>query len=67
MNPAFQEIALQVLSDPDFARRLLDKPEETLRSVGIEPTAEVLQIIASLDKDAMLNMADSFTDEHKAM
>lgn len=57
----------RVLTDDDFATKLLDLPEKTLLEFGVEPTAEILDALSGLDIDTVRKLAASFDDENAAL
>lgn len=61
----FQEVISKVLSDEAFRQALLENPEETLRSVGVEPTDEILDVFEGATEESLQELANNF-DEDKA-
>lgn len=57
---SFQDVAMKVLSDEDFVRRLINEPEATLRAEGIEPTDEMLDALKGVDVAAVQALAKDF-------
>jgi hypothetical protein len=45
----FDHLYHKVLSDPQFRRELVAEPEQALRSVGIDPTPEVLASLKNIE------------------
>jgi hypothetical protein len=44
----FQDLYAKVLSDSDFRNQLVSNPSDALQSVGITPTAEILEAIQNV-------------------
>ena len=61
----FQGLVEKALSDEKFAQSMLNKPEETLRGVGVEPTPEILAALKGVDAESLKRLAAAFGD-HKA-
>ena len=57
----------KVMTDDSFVEALVRNPEETLKSAGVEPTAEILDALKGLDVDAVRKLASSFGDENAAL
>jgi hypothetical protein len=57
-----QDVAMKVLSDPDFAQKLVNEPEATLRAEGIEPTPEMLDALKGVDVSSVQGLAKDFQD-----
>jgi hypothetical protein len=55
-----QDLAMKVLSDAAFAKKLLSNPEATLRAEGIEPTAEMLDALKGVDEASIMVLAEDF-------
>ena len=62
-----QEIAIRIITDDQFAQRLLASPEQVLRAEGIEPTQEMIEAVEGIDIDELRNLTAAFSDESKAM
>jgi hypothetical protein len=62
-----QELAVRIISDDTFAQALLANPEKILRSEGIEPTPEILEVISEIELEELRSLTVAFTDESKAM
>jgi hypothetical protein len=45
----FDELYHKVLSDHDFRQELISQPEQALRSIGIDPTPEVLALLKNIE------------------
>ncbi len=63
---ALQEVAVKVLSDAAYAKKLLSDPEGTLRAEGIAPTAEMLEALAGIDDAALKELAQDFQERGMA-
>ena len=50
MNP-IQHLQFRFITEPDFRKQLRDDPETALRSVGIEPSEDILSILQDLEQD----------------
>ncbi len=50
----------KALSDPEFARKLVEQPEATLLEAGVTPTPELLDILGQLDVAALQRLAGAF-------
>jgi hypothetical protein len=48
--------------DPEFAKRLSVDPAEALRSIGIDPTEEMLEALGRVDTKAIKDLAAAFDD-----
>lgn len=57
-----QDIAMKVLTDAKFAKKLLSAPGGTLRAEGVEPTAEMLEALEGIDEAALRQLAQDFQD-----
>jgi hypothetical protein len=49
--------------DPEFAGALSEDPPQALRSIGIEPTEEMLEALSRIDTDAIMDLAAAFDDK----
>lgn len=49
--------------DPEFASALTENPPEALRSIGIEPTEQILHALSHIDTDAIKDLAAAFEDD----
>ncbi|HUO46677.1 MAG TPA: Os1348 family NHLP clan protein [Acidimicrobiia bacterium] len=49
--------------DPEFAGALSEDPPGALRSIGIEPTDEILNALKRIDTEAIKALAAAFDDE----
>ena len=59
-NPAgFSFLVGKAALEPDFARALAEDPATALRSIGIEPTDEILAALAGIDTDAIKDLAEA--------
>jgi len=56
----------KAINDPELAQRLLAEPEATLRSIGIEPTSEMIDAIKACDAESLKQLAAAFGDKRKA-
>jgi len=54
-------------ADPEFAEKLLANPEEALRSIGIEPTEEMVDALRDVDADSLRRIADAFEPQPGAV
>ncbi len=61
-----QDLVGKAVSDPKFAQALIDQPEQTLRSVGVQPTPEILDALKGVDVESLQRMAASFSDDKAA-
>ena len=61
-----QELVGKAVSDPAFAQALIDQPEQTLQSVGVQPTPEMLDALKGVDVESLQRMAASFGDDKAA-
>lgn len=48
--------------DPEFAKALESDPNEALRSIGIEPTDEIIGALRRIDTGAIKELAAAFDD-----
>ncbi len=62
-----EALVQRVLTDDAFAQALVERPEETLREVGVEPTSEILEALAKIDVEAVRQLAASFDQEGAAL
>jgi hypothetical protein len=59
-NPAgFSFLVGKAALEPDFARALGEDPAAALRSIGIEPTDEILAALDGIDTDAIKDLAEA--------
>jgi hypothetical protein len=59
-NPSdFSSLVGKAALDPNFARALAEDPASALRSIGIEPTDEVLEALDGIDTDAIKSLAEA--------
>ncbi|MEX2624682.1 MAG: Os1348 family NHLP clan protein [Acidimicrobiia bacterium] len=49
--------------DPEFASALTEDPPQALRSIGIEPTEEMLHALSHIDTEAIKELAAAFDDK----
>jgi hypothetical protein len=49
--------------DRDFAGALAEDPPQALRSIGIEPTEEILEALGRIDTEAIMDLAAAFDDK----
>ena len=54
-------------ADPEFAEELLANPEVALRSIGIEPTEEMVAALRDIDADSLRRVADAFEPQPGAV
>jgi hypothetical protein len=61
-NPSFgfEYLASKALFDPAFAQALLQNPEQALKSIGIEPTQEILKALKKVDVNSIAAVAEAF-------
>ena len=45
----FEALYHKVLTDKQFREELIARPEQALRSIGIDPTPEVLQLLKNIE------------------
>jgi len=57
----------KILSDEDFAKALVENPEQTLKDNGIDPTIDLLEALEGVDIEALKNLAASFGDNQAAI
>ena len=62
-----EDVILKVMTDQQFAEALLANPEAVLRSEGIEPTPEMLQVLSGLKLEELAAMAEKFSNNGIAM
>jgi hypothetical protein len=63
----FQKLIDRVITDEAFAKALADNPSETLQSIGIEATPEMLDAMQAVDASSLKHLAASFSDDRAAM
>ena len=63
----FQKLVEKVMSDDAFAKALAENPAETLKSVGIEATPEMLDAMKGVDAESLKQMVASFGDDRAAL
>ncbi len=56
----FDSLLNKLMSDKSFATTLAADPEATLRSHGVEPTAEMVAAIRGLDPASLERLAGAF-------
>ena len=61
-----QELVGKAASDPEFARALSENPEQTLMSVGVPPTPEMIEALKGVDAASVQRMAAAFGDDKTA-
>lgn len=54
-------------ADPEFAETLLDTPAAALRSIGIEPTEEMIEALRDVDADSLRRVAEAFEPQPGAV
>lgn len=62
----FQTLVNKVMTDEAFVNALASNPEQTLKSAGIAPTAEMLDALKGVDAAAIRNLAASMGEEKAA-
>jgi hypothetical protein len=62
----FQTVIDKIMSDESFRESLVEAPEDTLREIGVEPTAEMLEALEDLDQEAMKALAENFNEDRAA-
>jgi len=62
----YHNIVSKVLTDEEFAKELVENPEQTLRDAGVEPTPEILEALSSVDVEAIQKLAQTFGDDKAA-
>lgn len=67
MTNKIEDVVLKIMTNQEFAAKLLANPETVLREEGVEPTAEILQILAGLNLADLQVMAEKFNNEGIAM
>jgi hypothetical protein len=65
MQNQYQQLYDRVLVDSGFRRMLASNPEEALRTIGIEPTEQILHAIKSIKRDVE-KLEDIFGDGGEA-
>jgi hypothetical protein len=63
----FETLVGKALSDEAFAAALVKNPEPTLREMGIEPTAEMMEALQGIDVEAVQKLAAAFGEDKAAM
>lgn len=53
-------IDVDKIFEPDFAEKLKSNPEETLVEIGIEPTPELLEALAQVEVEPLINLIRTF-------
>lgn len=62
-----EDVVMKVMTDTQFAERLLADPENVLRAEGVEPTPEILQVLSGLKVEELAAMAEKFSNQGIAM
>lgn len=62
----FDTLVNRVMSDDSFVASLAARPEQALRSAGIEPTADMLDALKGVDAAAIKQLASSFQQDRAA-
>lgn len=62
-----EDLIFKVMTDKQFAEALLADPEVILRAEAIEPTQEILDVLASLDTEEVAAMAEQIRNPGIAM
>ena len=65
--PAIEDLIMKVITDRQFAEKLLANPEMVLTSEGISPTPEMLDVLKNLDAEELSKMASQFDAGNIAM
>lgn len=65
--PAVEDLIMKVITDKQFAQKLLANPEVVLVSEGIAPTPEMLDVLKDLDEEELAKMAAQFDAGNIAM
>lgn len=63
----FETLVGKALSDETFAAALVKSPKPTLREMGIEPTAEMLEALQGIDVNAVKALAAAFGEDKAAL
>jgi hypothetical protein len=61
-----QTLIGRVMTDEAFANTLLANPQSALRSVGVDPTPEILDALKDVDIQAVRRMAAAFGEDRAA-
>jgi len=64
MENKYQQLYDKVLSDSAFRNQLASDPKAALRSMDIEPSAEILKVIDSI-KDDVTKLEKIFGEVHR--
>jgi hypothetical protein len=62
----FDTLVTKVMSDDSFAASLAARPEQALRSAGIEPTGEMLDALKGVDVASIKQLATAFQEDRAA-
>lgn len=62
----FDSVVQKILSDSDFCSELATNPEAALRSLGVEPTPEIIAALKGLDAASINRLAAAFGKQHAA-
>jgi hypothetical protein len=62
----FQNLINKVMTDEAFAKALAENPSETLKSIGVEATPEMLEAMKGVDANSLKQLAASFGDDRAA-
>ena len=62
----FDTLVTKVMSDDSFAASLAARPEQALRSAGIEPTADMLDALKGVDVASIKQLASTFKENRAA-
>jgi hypothetical protein len=66
-NANLQNVAVKVLTDAEFAGKLIANPVETLKAEGIEATPEMLDALKDVDVTQLQKLADDFKNSKAAL
>lgn len=67
MSTDLQLLVGKILSDEKFAKALAEKPEQTLREAGIEPTIDLIEALKDVDAASLQKLAASFGENQAAV
>jgi hypothetical protein len=62
-----EALVKRVMTEEAFAQALVDRPEETLREVGVEPTPQILEALNNVDVDALRALVAAFDVDEAAL
>jgi len=67
MGADLQLLVGKILEDQEFAKSLVENPQEALEKAGIEPTIDLLEALNGVDANALQQLAASFGDQKAAL